>query len=73
MPIILQLKGNDGSETHAVTVSRNLIYDSASQYVLTKTREALNWCCGQYGYNATLREYTFRIEELKPIKKQSRH
>ena len=33
MPIVLQLKGNDRSETHAVTVFRNQIYDSASQYV----------------------------------------
>jgi hypothetical protein len=57
MPIVLQLKGKDGSETHAVTVYMGNIYDSASKYVLKKTNETLNWCCGPFGYDKTLRCY----------------
>ena len=73
MPLLLQLKGNDGSETHAVTVYGNKIYDSASRYVLEKTQASLDWCCGEYGYNRALRTYVLTIERPTTAKKRSRH
>jgi hypothetical protein len=73
MPLLLQLKGNDGSETHAVTVYGNKIYDSASRYVLEKTQASLDWCCGEYGFNRALRTYALTIEQPTTAKKRSRH
>ena len=73
MPLLLQLKGNDGSETHAVTVYGNKIYDSASRYVLEKTQASLDWCCGEYGYNRALRTYVLTLERPAAAKKRSRH
>jgi hypothetical protein len=73
MPLLLQMKGNDGSETHAVTVYGNKIYDSASRYVLKKTQDTLEWCCGEYGYNRVLRIYVLTIEKAPTGKKRSRH
>jgi hypothetical protein len=37
MPVVLQSRGNDGSETHAITVYEGSIYDLASKYILHKT------------------------------------
>ena len=73
MPILIQLKGNDGSETHAVTVYKNNIYDSASRYVLTKSQESLEWCCGEFGFEKTLRTYVLTIQKKDSTKKRSRH
>jgi hypothetical protein len=73
MPILIQLQGNDGSETHAITVYNNKIYDSASRYVLKKTQESLEWCCGQYGFKQTLRSYMLTVAKKNPAKKRSRH
>jgi hypothetical protein len=55
MPMLIQLQGKGGSETHDVTVFQNNIYDSASRYVLMKLKETLEWCCGMYGYIWALR------------------
>ena len=73
MPILVQLKGRDGSETHAVTVYKNNIYDGASRYVLTKTMETLMWCCGQFGFEKILKTYVLKIEKVVKSKKRSRH
>jgi hypothetical protein len=65
MPIVIQLRGKDGSETHAITIFGGNIYDSSSRYILKKSMETLQWCCGVYGYDRTLRTYILRIEEVK--------
>ena len=45
--LIASLKSNDGMEgQHAIAVYAGCIYDSNSHYVLTKTQESLDWCCG---------------------------
>jgi hypothetical protein len=61
MPIVLQLKGRDGSETHAITVYQGNIYDSASKHILKKTETTLNWCCGPFGFDRTLRCYVLVV------------
>ena len=66
MPVVLQLKGRDGSATHSVTVFQGNIYDSASRHVLHKNEETLHWCCGDYGFAETLRAYVLVVEDRKP-------
>jgi hypothetical protein len=73
MPILVQLRGKDGSETHAITVYKNNIYDGASRYVLTKTKEALDWCCGKYGFDRILQTYVLKIKDVVKSRKRSRH
>ena len=72
-PLLIQLRGKDGSETHVVTVFRNNIYDSASRYILVKSQAALEWCCGVYGYEKTLKTYVLKIDTKMKGKKRSRH
>jgi hypothetical protein len=67
-PIVLQLRGNDGSETHAVTVYKNNIYDSASRFVLLKNKATMDWCCGQYGYQKALRAY--KVSYVSSVKQK---
>ncbi len=62
-PVVIQLRSGDKSETHAICIYKNRIYDSASRYVLSKTKEALNWCCGTFGFDAHLRLYRLELQE----------
>ena len=73
MPILVQLRSRDGSETHAITIFKNNIYDGASRYVLSKTTESLHWCCGKYGFDRVLKTYTLKMNEVVKTKKRSRH
>jgi hypothetical protein len=57
MPVVMQLRQKDGSETHVITVCNGNMYDAASSFMLHKTEVMLKWCCGVYGYNKTLRAY----------------
>jgi hypothetical protein len=72
MPIVIQLRGRDGSETHAVTVFRGNIYDSASRYVLKKSEATLQWCSGQYGFERALKTFVLQMESVQK-KKRKRH
>ena len=49
-PIILQIKGKDLSENHAIAICRNYIFDAASNWVLKKKMETLHWCAGYGGF-----------------------
>ena len=45
--IMATLKSNDGmSGQHAVKIFNGGIYDANCKYVLKKTQESLDWCCG---------------------------
>ena len=45
--IITTLKSNDGMVgQHAVAIFNGGIYDANCRYVLKKTQESLDWCCG---------------------------
>jgi hypothetical protein len=55
LPVVVQLRGGDKSESHSVCIYDGSIYDLASQFVLVKSRETLNWCCGDYGFEAHVR------------------
>jgi hypothetical protein len=64
-PVVAQLRAGDKSETRAICVFDGCIYDSASRFVLIKNREALDWCCGEYGFDAHLRLYRLKRKERK--------
>jgi hypothetical protein len=55
LPVVVQLRGGDKSESHSVCIYDGSIYDLASQFVLVKSRETLNWCYGDYGFEAHVR------------------
>ena len=61
-PMVVHLKSTDGSDTHAVCVFQDFFYDSASRFVLSKSLDCLNWCCGTYEYAGHLRIY-----HLQPV------
>jgi hypothetical protein len=70
-PVVVQLRSGDKSESHAICLYNGCIFDSASRFVLHKDQEALDWCCGTYGFDCHLR--TYRLEPrvktgLKPAK-----
>ena len=75
-PVVVQLRSGDKSETHSISIFQGRIYDSASGSVLSKTKEALDWCCGSFGFETHLRLYRLEYQERKdkpPKKKKARH
>jgi hypothetical protein len=64
-PLVVQLKSTNNSESHAICIFNDCIYDSASQYVLSKSLATLNWCCGAYDYARHLRIYRLEPMETK--------
>jgi hypothetical protein len=61
LPVVVQLRGGDKSESHSVCIYDGSIYDSASRFVLVKSRETLNWCCSDYGFEAHVRLYRLHL------------
>jgi hypothetical protein len=61
LPVVVQLRGGDKSESHSVCIYDGSIYDSASRFVLVKSRETLNWCGGDYGFAAHVRLYRLQL------------
>jgi hypothetical protein len=70
MPIVIQLRGRDGSETHAITVFNGNIYDSASRYILKKTESTLQWCSGEYGFDRALKTFVLNMETRQKTKRK---
>jgi hypothetical protein len=64
-PVVIQLRSGNKSETHAICIYKGWIYDLASQFVIKKTEEALNWCCGTFGFKAHMRLYCLELQEGK--------
>jgi hypothetical protein len=62
LPVVVQVRGGDKSESHSVCIYDRSIYDSASRFVLgNKSRETLNWCCGDYGFEAHVCLYRLQL------------
>ena len=57
LPMVVQLRSRDMSESHAICIFQDCIFDSASRFVLSKTQESLDWCCGMAGFDHHLRLY----------------
>jgi hypothetical protein len=64
-PVVVQLQSGNKSETHAICIYKGQIYDLASQFVLTKTQEALNSSCGTFGFKAHMHLYRLELQEGK--------
>jgi len=75
-PVVIQLRSKDKSETHSICIFDGCIYDSSSKFVLLKTNETLNWCCGAFGFERHLRLYRLMDQKKdmkeEPQKKKSR-
>jgi hypothetical protein len=71
-PVVVQLWSGDKSEPHSISIFQGRIYDSASRFVLSKTKEALDWCYGSFGFETHLRLYRLEYQERKdkPHKKK---
>jgi hypothetical protein len=70
-PVVVQLRAGDKSETHAICIFDGCIFDSASRFVLYKNQEALDWCCGTYGFECHLRLYRLEPKVEKGLKPQT--
>jgi hypothetical protein len=70
LPMVVQLKSGDQSESHAFCIFDGCIYDSASRFVLQKNEEALNWCCRSYGFECHLRVYRLEPKAKKKMKRR---
>jgi hypothetical protein len=72
-PVVVQLRSGDKSKTHSISILQGHIYDLASHFVLSKTKEALDLCCGSFGSETHLRLYRLEYqerEEVPPKKKR---
>jgi hypothetical protein len=61
LPVVVQLRGGYKSESHSVCIYDGSVFDSASRFVLVKSRETLNWCCGDYGFEAHVHLYRLQL------------
>ena len=71
LPVVVQLRATEKSESHAVCIYRDCIFDSASRYVLEKSSTALNWCCSPSKFECHLRLYRLQQKEIS-VKKQKK-
>jgi hypothetical protein len=69
-PIVVQLRSRNLSESHAITVYEGAIYDSSSKFILVKSKETLNWCSGEYGFDRHLRLYQLGLPQQSNQKKK---
>jgi len=63
MPTLVILTGNDGTSNHAISVYKDMIFDSSHNKILKRCRENLDWCCGDMGFQKIDHAYTLREEE----------
>jgi len=45
MPTMVVLVRRDNSTDHAITVYKDMIFDTSTENVLSRCRQTLNWCC----------------------------
>jgi len=75
MPTVVILVGNDYSMDHAITVYKNMIFDTSHTNILTRCQETLNWCCPPDGFRRILKAFSLREKydwEKKKTNKQRR-
>ena len=68
MPTIVVLVAKDNSTNHAITVYKDMIFDTSNEKVLSRCRQTLNWCCST-GFQKIARAYSFK-EKPEHEKKQ---
>ena len=67
LPLVVQLRSCDQSDSHAICFYQGCIFDSASCFVLTKSKESLTWCCRMYGFEQHLRLYQLEKKDTQAV------
>ena len=70
MPTLVILTGNDAKTDHAITVYKDMIFDSSHNTILKRCRKTLDWCCGDMGFHKIDRAYTlWKVEVMSKKQK----
>jgi len=70
MPTMVVLVGRDNSMDHAITVYKDMIFDTSTENVLSRCRQTLDWCCPT-GFQKIDRAYSLK-EKPEHEKKQTK-
>ena len=70
LPTVVVLMGRDKSKNHAITVYKDMIFDTSSEKILSRCRETLDWC-SPTGFHRIERAYSF-IEKPEDRRKQAK-
>jgi len=65
------LIGKDGSCDHAITVYKDMIFDSSYGSILQRTSETLDWCCPPAGFQQIHHAYSL-VEVRSSMKKKKK-
>jgi len=63
------LIGKDGSCDHAITIYKDMIFDTSHSNILKRTPETLDWCCPALGFKQIHHAYSL-MEVKSCIKKK---
>ncbi len=70
MPTLVILTGNDAKTDHAITVYKDMIFDSSHNSILKRCQKTLDWCCGDTGFHKIDRAYTlWKVEVMSKKQK----
>ena len=62
-PTLVVLVGKDGSQDHAITCYKTMIFDSSYPYALFRCKESLDWCCPKLGFEKVFCAYVLQERE----------
>jgi len=58
IPTMVVLIGKDGSCDHAISVYKDMIFDTSHGKILKRNSETLDWCCPPMGFQQIFRAYS---------------
>ena len=70
-PTMVVLIGKDGSCDHAITIYKDMIFDTLHEKMLQRTSETLDWCCPPVGFQQIHRAYSL-VEVRSSMKKKKK-
>ena len=70
IPTMVVLVGKDGSCDHAISVYKDMIFDTSHEKILRRNSETLDWCCPPLGFQQILRAYS--LMEIRNINKRKK-
>jgi len=71
-PTIVVLIGKDGSCNRAITIYKDMIFDTLHGKILKRTPETLDWCCPPLGFQQIHHAYSL-VEVKRCMKKRKKH
>jgi len=57
-PTVVVLMGSDKSKNHAITVYKDMIFDTSNEQILSRCQQTLDWC-SPTGFRRIERAYSF--------------